>query len=113
MATKRFSPVKPLRDRARENGVSISTFKKWLREDWFPRDELVQVGGFGDHVRLGLTDRGQERVQRVLAERAAQVIAQPRPLSPNLSDPRKAAARSVAVRQRRAAARRAAQVSGS
>ena len=110
---KRFSPVKPLRDRARENGVSISTFKKWLREDWFPRDELVQVGGFGDHVRFGLTDRGQERVQQVLAERAARVIAQPRRISPNLANPKAAAARSVQVRRAKAGARRAERASAS
>ena len=43
----------------------------------------------------------------MLAERAAQVIAQPRSLSPNLANPRAAAAKSVEVRRAKAAARRA------
>jgi len=104
----KFSAIKPLRDRARENGVSISTFKKWMRESWFPQSELRQVGGFCGQPRLGLTDRGQELIQTVLAARAEQALAQPRAIPTNLANPKTAAAKSIAVRRAKSAAKAAA-----
>ena len=110
MSRKQFSPVTPLPTFWIELGISRATGKKIEKNDPdFPLDELVQVGGFGAQPRLGITERGKQRYQQVLAERAARVIAQPRPISPNLAHPRAAAAKSVEVRRAKSAARRAEQ----
>jgi hypothetical protein len=106
MTTRRFSPVTPLRTFFFEIGVSTATGKKLVKSDPdFPRDELVQVAGFGAQPRIGITQRGKDRYQQTLADRAKQ----PRVVSPNLRDPRAAAARSVEVRRGKAAPRRAEQ----
>jgi hypothetical protein len=99
---KRFSPVKSIRTRAEQFEVCVTTFKSWMKDPEFPTDELLQIGGFADQPRLGLTDRGAERWQQVLLERAKQ----PRRVSPNLANPKAAAARSVEIRRAKAAARR-------
>lgn len=46
MSTKRFSPSKPLRERAREFGVSIAWFKNRIANDPdFPAMSLCRSGG--------------------------------------------------------------------
>jgi hypothetical protein len=97
MAGRKFSPVTPLSKFWTEISVSKGTGNKIKESDPdFPRDELVQVGA----NRLGITDRGKARYQRVLMQRAKQ----PRPISKNL-DSKAAAARSVEVRKAAARAR--------
>ena len=103
MPERKFSPVKPLRARAAEFGVSFATFKSRIANDpEFPTDEIVQIGGFGDQPRLGLTDRGAAKYQKILAERARRPHRAPE----NLGDPRGAAAKSVLVRRAKAQASR-------
>jgi len=104
---KRFSPVKSIRTRADQFDVCVATFKLWMKDPEFPVDEIVQTGGFADQPRFGLTDRGAERWQQVLLKRAKQ----PRRVSPNLANPKAAAARSVEVRRQKMAARSAGQTS--
>jgi hypothetical protein len=110
MTTKRFSPVTPLTKFFAEIGISAATGKKRVKCDPdFPVDELVQIGGFADQPRFGITLRGKLRYQIKLAERAKQ----PRAVPTNLRDPKGAAARSIEVRRAKAAARRAREGSAS
>ncbi|HSS71062.1 MAG TPA: hypothetical protein VLQ46_10485 [Casimicrobiaceae bacterium] len=99
---RKFSPITSLTKFYAELDVSSATGKKIEKSDPdFPRDEIVQVGA----NRRAITERGKEKYLAVLALRAKE----PRAISPNLSDPRGAAAKSVAVRRAKASARRSEQ----